>query len=841
MSNKSGASDQVISLPKGGGALHGIGETFSPDLHIGTGNFTVPIALPPGRNGFQPQLNLVYSTGNPNGYFGLGWSLSIPGVSRKTSHGVPCYQDSAPHVDERDTFILSGAEDLVVIQDAEKETHYRPRTEGLFAQIVHHHDREKLDNSWEVRSKDGLVSAYGMPGMAGNDSAVAVNPSNPAQIFAWKLTETRDPFDNRIQYRYARDQGKRDGHAWDQPHPQQICYADYTEQGQLQFLVWVTFEYEDRKDEYSDYRAGFEMRTTRRCKAIHVETHTDHVLKVRKYSFAYQDDPCNGVSLLQQIEVIGYDDQNKPVKELPPLTFGYSQFEPQTQKFFAIAGSDLPPASLAHPDYELADLTGDGLPDILKMNGTVRYWRNLGSGAFDLPRPMRDAPAGLALADVGVQLIDADGDGRVDLLASKDGLFGYFPLRFDDVWDRGSFQRYETAPSFNLEDPEVKLVELDGDGITDVIRSGTRLECFFHDRKKGWNGRTRWLERRALADFPNVNFSDPRVKWGDMTGDGLQDIVLVYDGNVEYWPNLGHGNWGKRIHMPNSPRFPYGYDPRRILIGDVDGDGAADLVYVDDTKVTLRINESGNGWSNPITIVGTPPVTDMDAVLLVDMLGSGISGMLWSSDASVTSRKHMFFLDFTGGIKPYLLHEMDNHLGAVTKVEYAPSTKFYVKDRVNSKTRWKTPLPFPVHVVARVEVIDDISRGKLTTDYVYHHGYWDGAEREFRGFGMVEQCDTETFELYKERGLHGKAVDFSPVEQAHFSPGKRSTIERFFGRVFLFFRLQRPPYSGWSTIVRQVALTYTASIVVALAAWQVHRTDLNRSPKRVLAHSWEGI
>jgi hypothetical protein len=69
--------------------------------------------------------------------------------------------------------------------------------------------------------------------------------------------------------------------------------------------------------------------------------------------------------------------------------------------------------------------------------------------------------------------------------------------------------------------------------------------------------------------------------------------------------------------------------------------------------------------------------------------------------------------------------------------------------------------------------------------------------------------------------------------------GKRSAIERFFGRVFLFFRLQRPPYSGWSTIVRQVALTYTASLVVGLAAWQAQRPDLIRSPKRVLAHLWE--
>src|SRR5256714_1261462 len=61
--------------------------------------------------------------------------------------------------------------------------------------------------------------------------------------------------------------------------------------------------------------------------------------------------------------------------------------------------------------------------------------------------------------------------------------------------------------------------------------------------------------------------------------------------------------------------------------------------------------------------------------------------------------------------------------------------------------------------------------------------------------------------------------------------GKRSSIERFFGRVFLFFHLQRPPLCGWSAIARQVALTYTASLIVALAAQQAGRPDLIRSPK----------
>ncbi len=73
--------------------------------------------------------------------------------------------------------------------------------------------------------------------------------------------------------------------------------------------------------------------------------------------------------------------------------------------------------------------------------------------------------------------------------------------------------------------------------------------------------------------------------------------------------------------------------------------------------------------------------------------------------------------------------------------------------------------------------------------------------------------------------------------------GKRSSIERFFGRVFsLFscFRLQRPPLTGWSTIATQVALTYASTIAVGLAAHQAGRPDLICSPKRVLAHTWDG-
>jgi transposase len=70
--------------------------------------------------------------------------------------------------------------------------------------------------------------------------------------------------------------------------------------------------------------------------------------------------------------------------------------------------------------------------------------------------------------------------------------------------------------------------------------------------------------------------------------------------------------------------------------------------------------------------------------------------------------------------------------------------------------------------------------------------------------------------------------------------GKRSSIERFFGRVLVFFRLQRPPVFGWSAVETRAALTYAAVWAIALAAWQAGRPDLIRSPRLVLAYVWEG-
>src|SRR5499426_366044 len=174
-STTSALTAPTISLPKGGGAIRGIGEKFAANPVTGTGSMTVPIAVTPGRSGFGPQLALSYDSGSGNGAFGLGWNLSLPAITRKTDKGLPKYQDA----EESDVFILSGAEDLVpaLIKDGDDWRPdiselsvdgvsylvrlYRPRIEGLFARIERWANLETGATHWRSISKENITTFYG--------------------------------------------------------------------------------------------------------------------------------------------------------------------------------------------------------------------------------------------------------------------------------------------------------------------------------------------------------------------------------------------------------------------------------------------------------------------------------------------------------------------------------------------------------------------------------------------------------------------------------------------------------------------------------------------------------
>src|SRR5688572_31834564 len=57
----------TISLPRGGGAIRGMGEKFTTNPVTGTASLSVPIFTSPGRGGFGPELALSYDSGSGNG------------------------------------------------------------------------------------------------------------------------------------------------------------------------------------------------------------------------------------------------------------------------------------------------------------------------------------------------------------------------------------------------------------------------------------------------------------------------------------------------------------------------------------------------------------------------------------------------------------------------------------------------------------------------------------------------------------------------------------------------------------------------------------------------------
>ena len=135
-------------------------------------------------------------------------------------------------------------------------------------------------------------------------------------------------------------------------------------------------------------------------------------------------------------------------------------------------------------------------------------------------------------------------------------------------------------------------------------------------------------------------------------------------------------------------------------------------------------------------------------VSVADLLGTGTSCIIWSSDLSAESHAPMRYMDLMDSKKPHVMTGYVNNFGKETNLEYKSSTFFYLRDKIAGKP-WITKLPFPVQVVSKLTVEEKITRVRFSSEYRYHHGYYDHQEREFRGFGMVEQIDTEFYENWQ--------------------------------------------------------------------------------------------
>jgi RHS repeat-associated protein len=554
-----------------------------------------------------------------------------------------------------------------------------------------------------------------------------------------------------------------------------------------------------RPDPFSTYRSGFEVRTTRLCQRILMfhhfpgESDVERDCLVRSTDFVYSDevvptDVRNPVyTFLQAVIQTGYRRNNGGYdkRSLPPVEFEYSA--PTVQE--AVERVDTEslknlPIGLDGRGYRWTDLHGEGIPGILtEQAGAWFYKRNLSPIPAKLAEGREQVNARFAPVETvafrpnvalpsGAEFMDMAGDGQPDVVVLEGPTPGLY--EHDDAEGWQPFRPFMSRLNRDMRDPNVKLVDLDGDGHADVLI--TEEDAFvWHASlaEEGFAPAERVSQPLDEEKGPRVVFEDgtQSMYLADLSGDGLTDLVRVRNGEVCYWPNLGYGRFGARITMDNAPIFDNldQFDNKRIRLADIDGSGTTDIIYLHRDGVRLYFNQSGNAWSLPHLLKVFPRVDDVVSISPTDLLGNGTVCLVWSTPLPGDAQWPMRYVNLMGEQKPHLLVKTNNNLGAETRIHYAPSTKFYLQDKRDGKP-WITRLPFPVHVVERVETFDHISRNRFVTRYAYHHGYFDAVEREFRGFGMVEQWDTEQIAALTTSGKYPQGdniADASHVPPVH--------------------------------------------------------------------------
>ncbi|MED5370190.1 MAG: toxin TcdB middle/N-terminal domain-containing protein [Myxococcota bacterium] len=293
---------------------------------------------------------------------------------------------------------------------------------------------------------------------------------------------------------------------------------------------------------------------------------------------------------------------------------------------------------------------------------------------------------------------------------------------------------HTSRPNVDLSAPDVRVMDLDGDGIPDALRLGASGATFFKNLGEG-----KWAPGVHVMGSPPYRLDDPHVHLAGIKGDGFPDLVKVSQGRIEVYPGLGKGRFGSPFIMQNAPKFGAGFNPRYVRFADLTGSGQADLLYIEHNRVTAYFNQAGLAFAEGVAL-GHTRLSSQGHIEPVDLYGNGASGLL------VTDRKDLSgtwrYLDLFPDGTPDLLESIDNGLGASTTITYGNSAAHCLRDRAALEP-WQSHMPFVQRVVDKVEVHDTLSDLRLNTRYTYHHGVYDGREREFRGFGRVQQYDTE--------------------------------------------------------------------------------------------------
>jgi hypothetical protein len=281
-----GEEDQSIPSEAGTTALLGPGggagsagpvstSSFQVSESSGALNVSIPVSVPPGRNGLAPSLTLSYDSYKKNGWVGLGFNLDVGSIQCSTKYGVAygIYVAS-----------INGSTSELVPRSDWGTGYYGAKIEGDFSKYY----KNPSTGGWEVTAKDGTKYFYGSTAASRQDFNGGVS------VFKYCLDRVEDTNGNYITVSYTKDQGEI-----------YLDRIDYTGGTGLSPSNYVKFYLEDRTDVSLSYTPNYEVRTAFRLKTIYVVANNE---PVRAYELTYtQTQSVIGQSRLQKVRQYGDD------------------------------------------------------------------------------------------------------------------------------------------------------------------------------------------------------------------------------------------------------------------------------------------------------------------------------------------------------------------------------------------------------------------------------------------------------------------------------------------------------------------------------------------------------
>lgn len=232
----------------------------------------------------------------------------------------------------------------------------------------------------------------------------------------------------------------------------------------------------------------------------------------------------------------------------------------------------------------VADLNHDGLDDLIQGN-TVLF-NNGGSFAAPVALPLEGS-------DRVIEVLDANGDHRPDLLTQDSSVYGYPHYRLYLATGDGGF----TPGAAYLPTPTAPYVgDFNGDGVDDLILTNdvfkgmVRVATDLTLLRSNGNGSFDRMNTYRLPLVVQGTAPGYRVLAGDLNHDGIPDLVFRCAEDLVVMRGTGGGAF--EIETRYLPA-PFGYTAKALA--DIDGDGNLDFVLAEGREVLAFL---GDGRGN---------------------------------------------------------------------------------------------------------------------------------------------------------------------------------------------------------------------------------------------------